>query len=91
MPHPRLPAAPLKRVLLRLQDSESLTWDDLADRVGVTQRQLWRLLAANDLSERVADRIACRIGLHPLLLWPEEWSRIGDLAACGSSTASRAV
>ena len=91
MPHPRLPAAPLKRVLLRLQDSESLTWDDLADRVGVTQRQLWRLLAANDLSERVADRIACRIGLHPLLLWPEEWSRIGDLAACGASAASRAV
>jgi hypothetical protein len=88
MPHPRLPAAPLKRVLLRLQDSESLTWDDLADRVGVTQRQLWRLLAADDLSERVADRIACRIGLHPLLLWPKEWSQIGDLAACRSSMAN---
>jgi len=91
MPHPRLPAAPLKRVLLRLQDSESLTWDDLADRAGVTQRQLWRILRANDLSERVADRIACRIGLHPLLLWPEEWSRIGDLAACRSSMATEAV
>jgi hypothetical protein len=77
MPHPRLPAAPLKRVLLRLQASQSLTWDELADRVGVSQRQLCRIFKAKDLSEWVADRISCRIGLHPLLLWPKEWSRIG--------------
>jgi hypothetical protein len=91
MPHPRLPAAPLKRVLLRLQASESLTWDELADRVGVSQRQLCRILAAKDLSEWVADRISCRIGLHPLLLWPKEWSRIGAPETAGRSQHRQAV
>jgi hypothetical protein len=39
----------------------------------VTPRHLFRLLAATDVSERVADRIVCRLGLHPVLLWPIEW------------------
>lgn len=91
MPHPRLPAAPLKRVLLRLQASECLTWDQLADRIGVTERHLCRILTAKDVSERVADRISCRIGLHPLLLWPKEWSRIGRLDLTGRSHRSQAV
>jgi hypothetical protein len=71
MPHLRLPAAPLRRVLIRLRRSESLTWDELAARAGVSQRQLFRILAARDISDRV-----CRIGLHPALLWPREWLRI---------------
>lgn len=75
MPHFRLPAAPLQRVLRRLRASESLTWDELAERAGVTSRHLFRLLAARDVSERVADRITCRLGLHPVLLWPAEWLR----------------
>jgi len=75
MPHLRLPAAPLRRVLVRLRRSESLTWDELAARAGVGQRQLFRILAARDISDRVADRIVCRIGLHPALLWPREWLR----------------
>jgi hypothetical protein len=41
MTHARLPAAPLRRVLLRLRDAESLT-----DRAGLTTRHLFRLLAA---------------------------------------------
>lgn len=91
MPDSRLPAAPLTRALRRLQASESLTWDELADRVGVTQRHLCRILAARDLSERIADRISCRIGLHPLLLWPNEWSRIGGPETAGCSEAESAV
>ena len=91
MPHPRLPAAPLKRVLKRLQASESLTWEELADRIGVTERHLCRVLAARELSERVADRISCRIGLHPLLLWPKEWPRIGHLKTTGRSQNRQAV
>jgi plasmid maintenance system antidote protein VapI len=73
----RLPAAPLQRVLRRLRDEESLTWDQLAERAGVTPRHLFRLLAARDISERVADRIVCRLGLHPVLLWPRQWLRAG--------------
>jgi hypothetical protein len=76
MDRPRLPAAPLKRVLRRLQAAEFLTWEQLADRIGVSERHLCRILMARDLSELVADRISCRIGLHPLLIWPEEWSSI---------------
>jgi hypothetical protein len=73
MTHPRLPAAPLRRVLLRLRDAESLTWDELADRAGISSRHLFRLLAARTVSVFVADRVACRIGLHPALVWPKEW------------------
>lgn len=75
MPYFRLPAAPLQRVLRRMRAAESLTWDELAERAGVTSRHLFRLLAAPDVSERAADRIACRLGLHPVLLWPDEWLR----------------
>ncbi len=77
MPHFRLPAAPLQRVLRKLRADESLTWDELAERAGVTPRHLFRLLAARSVSERVADRIVCRLGLHPVLLWPTEWPRAG--------------
>jgi hypothetical protein len=73
----RLPAAPLHGVLRRLRADESLTWDELAERAGVTPRHLFRLLAARDVSDRVADRITCRLGLHPVLLWPREWLRAG--------------
>jgi hypothetical protein len=77
MPYFRLPAAPLHRVLRKLRRDESLTWDELAERAGVTPRHLFRLLAAPDVSDRVADRITCRLGLHPVLLWPTEWLRAG--------------
>jgi hypothetical protein len=87
MPHSRLPAAPLHRVLLRLRISQSLTWDQLAERAGVSPRHLFRLLAARHVSERVADRIACRLGLHPALLWPVEWLRVGHATAGGDRCA----
>ena len=90
MPHARLPAAPLHRVLLRLRDAESLTWDELADRAGLTTRHLFRLLAAGTVSELVADRISCRIGLHPALLWPREWFR-EDRSSGRGSDARQAV
>jgi hypothetical protein len=91
MPHPHLPAAPLNRVLLRIRANESLTWDQLAARVGVTTRHLFRILAARSVSERVADRIACRVGLHPALLWPEEWLRAGHAAEHSRSNDKEAV
>ena len=43
MTHSRLPAAPLRRVLLRLRDNESLSWDELAARVGRLAAALRRL------------------------------------------------
>ena len=91
MTHARLPAAPLRRVLLRLRDNESLTWDELADRAGITSRHLFRLLAAQTVSELVADRVSCRIGLHPALLWPKEWLRQEHPRRSGRSQAEEAV
>jgi transcriptional regulator GlxA family with amidase domain len=91
MTHARLPAAPLRRLLLRLRDAESLTWDELADRAGLTTRHLFRLLAARTVSELVADRISCRLGLHPALLWPEEWFPQEHRRRRGSSNAKKAV
>ena len=52
MTHARLPAAPLRRVLLRLRDSESLTWEELAERAGISSRHLFRLLDAAETSPR---------------------------------------
>ena len=91
MTHARLPAAPLRRVLLRLRDAESLSWEELADRAGLSSRHLFRHLAARTVSELVADRISCRIGLHPALLWPKEWFRQEHPRRRGSSNAKEAV
>lgn len=91
MPYFRLPAAPLQRVLRTLRANESLTWDQLAERAGVTPRHLFRLLAARDVSERVADRVVCGLGLHPVLLWPTEWLRAGRSARRDRCREQRAV
>ncbi|HEV8663679.1 MAG TPA: helix-turn-helix transcriptional regulator [Candidatus Methylomirabilis sp.] len=85
MARPLLPAAPLHRVLRRLRAAESLTWEELAAQAGVTPRHLFRLLAAERISEGVADRIACRLGLHPVLLWPTEWLRTDAEGRCGGA------
>jgi len=74
-------------VLLRLRDAEDLTWDELAYRAGLTTRHLFRLLAARTVSELVADRISCRIGLHPALLWPREW--FPEDRTCGRGSNAR--
>lgn len=71
----RLPAAPLKRELRRACVVYGLTLDELAVRLHVSVRTLGRLLSARDIAESVADRMACRLGLHPVLIWPEHWLR----------------
>lgn len=77
----RLPAAPLKRELRRARREYGDTWDELAARLDISPRTLTRLLAARDIAEQVADRVACRLGLHPTLIWPREWLRIAHRAS----------
>jgi plasmid maintenance system antidote protein VapI len=74
----RLPAAPLKRELRRVRCSYGITWKELADRLQISSRTLTRLLGARDVAEPVADRLACRLGLHPVLIWPREWLHIAN-------------
>lgn len=71
----RLPAAPLKRELRRRRRLHQATWDELAERLDVSPRTLARILRARDIAEPVADRMACRLGLHPALIWPRDWLR----------------
>lgn len=71
----RLPADPLKDRLLKSKGSRGTTWDELAQRVGVSSRTLMRVMSATTVSECVADRMAIRLGLHPVLIWPAEWNR----------------
>lgn len=71
----RLPAAPLQHELDRQRRLLAVTWAELAERLGISERTLARLLRAQDIAEPVADRMACRLGLHPVLLWPHLWLR----------------
>lgn len=71
--HSRLPAAPLRRELRRALLMHGLTFEELAVRLDISCRTLSRLMKARDIGESVADRMSCRLGLHPILLWPNEW------------------
>lgn len=86
----RLPAAPLKRELHRAQRIHRVTWGELAERLRVSPRTLARLLTASDVCEPTADRMACRLGLHPTLIWPREWPLITNQIACSSDKSRRA-
>jgi lambda repressor-like predicted transcriptional regulator len=70
----RLPARPLQTALREMKQSHGSSWDQLAIRLGVCSRTLIRVMKATDVSYVVADRMACRLGSHPSLLWPKEWS-----------------
>ena len=69
----RLPARPLQCALRHEKFSQRLSWEQMAVRLGVCARTLYRLMAAREVSYVVADRMACRLGFHPVLLWPKEW------------------
>lgn len=71
----RLPARPLQAALQNKKRTYGLSWEQLALRLGVCSRTLLRLMKATDVNYLVADRIACRLGSHPSLLWPKEWSQ----------------
>lgn len=68
----RFPAAPLQAALNHHRRARGLSWDQLAEELGIHARTLYRLLEANHISYVVADRVACRLGTHPALLW-DEW------------------
>ncbi len=69
----RLPAEPLKRALTWAMKCHGFTWEELAERLGVTSRTLARCMQAKTIGVYSADRLAIRLGTHPVLLWPREW------------------
>lgn len=44
----------------------------LAELLGITARSVHRWSRAG-LAEQWADRAACRLGIHPALIWPDYW------------------
>lgn len=45
--------------------------DDIADAIGVNRRTIQRWRHGAFLTIPQADRVACRLGLHPCLLWSD--------------------
>jgi transcriptional regulator with XRE-family HTH domain len=72
-PRTGLPAEALHLALSRARQLYGLAWDELADRLDISFRTLLRLMSAETVTPVVADRMAVRLGLHPVVLWPEEW------------------
>lgn len=70
-----LPARPLKRALLTVKTARRLCWEELAVRLGVSSRTLLRVMSATSVSPYVGDHIAIKLGTHPALIWPDEWTR----------------
>ena len=48
-----------------------MTYEGLSAICGVGSRTIGRYARAGHLPMSDADRIACRLGLHPILLWPD--------------------
>ena len=68
-----LPAEALHLALSQARLRYGLAWDELAERLDISFRTLIRLMSARTVTPVVADRMAVRLGLHPVLLWPDEW------------------
>jgi transcriptional regulator with XRE-family HTH domain len=68
-----LPAEALHRALSAVRQRYGLAWDELADRLDISFRTLLRIMSATTVTPVVADRMAVRLGLHPVILWPDEW------------------
>ncbi len=71
-----LSAEPLKRVLVATKRSRQLTWEELACHLDVSSRTLARIMSAEEVGVSLADRMSLRLGLHPVLLWPNEWQKL---------------
>ena len=61
-----------------------------AEALGVDRYAIVRWRDGMQLKERTADIIACRLGLHPIELWPDYWDRMAERDAnVGRETRSR--
>jgi lambda repressor-like predicted transcriptional regulator len=66
------PAAPLVQALRRSRRPGE-TLGQFAGRLGVSPASLERVLRRSVIGDVAADRWAVALGLHPVLLWPEQW------------------
>ena len=70
------PTAPLVQALGRSRrPGETLA--QFAARLGVSTASLEAVLRRKVIGDLAADRWAVLLGLHPVLLWPEQWPSCG--------------
>jgi len=72
----RLPARPLQRAVDLRRRSLGMSLDQFGAYLGVTGRTLHRLMGSRWIGIYAADHMAIRLGLHPALLWPKEWTAL---------------
>lgn len=68
-----LPAEALHLALSRARLRYGLTWDELAELLDISFGTLLRIMSAETVTPDVGDRMAVRLGIHPVMLWPDEW------------------
>lgn len=90
----QLPAAPLKRAIVRKKRSLGMSWEELGRYLGLTERTLQRVMSYRSIGVYSADHMAIRLGLHPALLWPREWTALatrGSQKTKGGDSNGRAT
>jgi hypothetical protein len=68
-----LPAEALHLALSRARQRYGLAWDELAERLDISFQTLLQIMSATTVTPVVGDRMAVRLGVHPVILWPDEW------------------
>lgn len=72
VPAPRLPIDPLCRAVGLPPGAV------MARQTGVCRRELVRASVTGEITIWMADRLACRLGLHPSLVWGDDWWSVAD-------------
>lgn len=85
--HAALPMKPLWDVARSMSDNPMFTQRDFATAVNHSFRAVTRWINAGDALPWVsADEAAIALGLHPILIWGDEWLNVkGDLEALQAS------
>lgn len=71
-----LPIGPLVEAVQRHLVAAGTPWGVarmLGHLAGVERGTAWSWIRRGTIEESRADRVACRLGLHPAMLWGVEW------------------
>lgn len=64
------PTGPVLRLLLDRAAADRLPLTELAQRIRLPRRTLYRVLGSTQLRWDTADRVAVSLGRHPSEIWP---------------------
>lgn len=81
----RLSTAPLQNMIARKKSILGVSWEELGSHLGISSRTLLRVMESESIGIYCADHMAIRLGSHPVLLWPREWSGAPASAAMSKS------